>query len=289
MRLRAALLLGSLALCACDCDEKTSAQPGPSAAGLEAPEAPTFGRAPEPALAEPAPRRRDQDFVGPAGPAGAAGAVPASFERLGALAQAPGALFDGSIERPEGPERVLGTFKRRASDSTPVVVRELGGPGGRLVFESGMTIDTDGRIRDPEARRRIAREDRHHQGDTALHYADGSPLDPTRVPYIVLPQGFGGAQNGDLALVEHGGRKVLAVVGDRGPRRSLGEASIAVAQALGIDSHGGRGGVESGVRYTVFPGTAGFNPRNEAALLSFINDTGSQVASGKTSPAVASS
>lgn len=296
-------------LTGCD-DEAGSCSSSPAAASLEAPERPRFGGRPgeaerfgsagESSPGDAALHRRLAGYAGPAPASSASG------DRLGRLVSMPGRLFDGSREASgpgEAPPAALGgssrsrsrsgdrvpdhvagggsliaTFRRRASDSTPVPVYRSG-PGGPLVFESGMTIDTDGRIADPGVRARVERQDPHHQGRTSLTYATGRSLDPTVVPYIVLPTGFGAAQTGDLALVEYRGRTAYAVVGDRGPATSLGEGSVALAEALGIDSHGGKGGVSGGVRYTVFPGSGSRSPRSEGDLLQFIRYRGRAVAS----------
>lgn len=78
-------------------------------------------------------------------------------------------------------------------------------------------------------------------------------------PFIVVPGSFRrnvpGIVMGCRAVVRYKGRECEAVVGDIGPR--FGEASIAVAKALGIDSNGRRGGVDAPeVTYIVWPGVA---------------------------------
>ncbi|MBI3553759.1 MAG: hypothetical protein HY077_14780 [Elusimicrobia bacterium] len=157
-----------------------------------------------------------------------------------------------------------------APTSAPVVRPALaGGPDPIVLTNRKMSIDTDGLIADPVLARQIKRRDRWHQDSTSYLYANGRSLDATKVPYIVLPLSYHGAELGDLALVEYRGRKVWAVCGDRGPR--FGEASAAAAQALGINPDGRSGGVGSGVTYTVFPGSSGARPRDEAELAAFID------------------
>lgn len=87
--------------------------------------------------------------------------------------------------------------------------------------------------------------------------------DPTRyvnsetIPYIVLP-----AYNrlsvtlGDFVVCEYNGKCVGGIYADVGGANVIGEASIAMAKALGINSDPKRGGVENGVKYYVFPGTS---------------------------------
>lgn len=57
------------------------------------------------------------------------------------------------------------------------------------------------------------------------------------VPYIAVPpEVLGlGVQIGDLALVSVGGKSAAAIVADVGPRRKVGEGSIALARALGLE------------------------------------------------------
>lgn len=84
-------------------------------------------------------------------------------------------------------------------------------------------------------------------------------VDSEQIPYIVLPGGrLGGAGLGDYALVVNtsNGRSTPAIVGDAGPRRKIGEASMAVAEALGIPKSPRNGGTDNKrVRYIVFPGS----------------------------------
>ena len=258
----------------CACNEPCSKDSSPSASSLSAPESPRFGKS----------------CSGGQTPSGSPSARAAySAESIGDPQQASSALFDGSrsaggLEPGAGSGQLVASFQRRFNDRTPVQVLRSA-QGGALVYESGMTIDTDGRVGNPAERSDIRRQDRHHQDDTSLRYADGRSLDPTRSPYIVLPLGFDAANTGDLAMVEYGGRRVYAVVGDRGPQATLGEASVAVARTLGIDADGGKGGVESGVRYTVFPGTGAAHPRDESELLSLISTrSGTQLAASGANP-----
>jgi hypothetical protein len=57
------------------------------------------------------------------------------------------------------------------------------------------------------------------------------------VPYIAVPpEVLGlGVVVGDIALVSANGRQAAAVVADVGPRRKIGEGSIALARALGLE------------------------------------------------------
>lgn len=126
--------------------------------------------------------------------------------------------------------------------------------GPAIVKRAGMAIDTDGPVAGYD--RRVHR-DPHRQLQTSLRYSDGGSLDPTKVPYIVVPI-RDKALLGDLAVVEYRGKKVVAVVADCGPR--WGEGSVALAERLGIPSDGISGGVSSGVTYTVYRGSGRRGP-----------------------------
>lgn len=92
-------------------------------------------------------------------------------------------------------------------------------------------------------------------------------VDAMRIPYIVLPpQALKHARLGDFATVLNleNGRISGAIVADESlefPDR-IGEGSIALARALGVDSdprHGGKEG--GGVVYLVYPGSGNGTPR----------------------------
>lgn len=131
-----------------------------------------------------------------------------------------------------------------------------------LIFEADMDIVADGAGG-------AWRGDATGQPRTALRYKDGGSLNPTELPFIVLPIGFErphpGVRLGDYAAVMYKGRTAFAIYGDRGPRGVLGEGSIALARALGINADPNKGGVSGGVTYIVFPGSRGErHPRTAA-------------------------
>jgi hypothetical protein len=100
---------------------------------------------------------------------------------------------------------------------------------------------------------------------TSLHNAAGNPtapgtyVDARKIPYIVLPPEFMnqfGVALGDLAMVtnQRNGKTSFAIFADVGPRGKIGEGSVALAHALGINDdprHGGTG--NSSIAYLVFP------------------------------------
>jgi hypothetical protein len=169
----------------------------------------------------------------------------------------------GSI-RPAAPPLAPDVYRREHKGPFEVALHLLPeietAPGVRarpIVYESKMTIDADGAgdawKHDPDG-----------QAETSLRYPGGRSLDPTQVPYFVLPVGFEkkhpGSRLGDVAAVVHEGRVAYAIWGDQGPKDMLGEGSIALAKLLGIDPDPVRGGTDAGVFFVVFPGSGDRRP-----------------------------
>jgi hypothetical protein len=166
--------------------------------------------------------------------------------------------------------------------------------GDAVLFQSGMYVDADGApnaygphnrgldftanaVRGgkflsvalhPDGKPVIQRSG-HFKGfyvsTTSLHNAAGSPTNPgtyvdaREIPYIVLPPEFMkqfGVALGDLALVtnQRNGKTSFAIFADVGPHGKIGEGSVALARALGLNDdprHGGTG--NSSIAYLVFP------------------------------------
>jgi len=80
------------------------------------------------------------------------------------------------------------------------------------------------------------------------------------IAYISIPPALEalGVRLGDAALVcdRDTAKSIQAVVGDIGPRRKLGEVSIACANGINIYSSPKNGGVSRGVIVRIFPGSA---------------------------------
>jgi len=166
--------------------------------------------------------------------------------------------------------------------------------GDAVLFHAGMYVDADGApnaygphnrgldftanaVRGgkslsvalhPDGRPVIQRSGRFkgfYVSTTSLHNAAGSPttpgtyVDARKIPYIVLPPEFMnqfGVALGDLAMVTNrrNGKTSFAIFADVGPRGKIGEGSVALAHALGVNDdprHGGTG--NSSIAYLVFP------------------------------------
>lgn len=88
-------------------------------------------------------------------------------------------------------------------------------------------------------------------------------VDASKIPYIVLPGELSrqfGARLGDFAVVANIRRGIAAnaIFADIG---TLGEGSIALADALGIWSNAREGGTRGGILYVVYPGSGNRRPR----------------------------
>lgn len=90
-------------------------------------------------------------------------------------------------------------------------------------------------------------------------------VDAATIPYVVLPPvGLKHAKLGDFATVVNlkNGKMSAAVVADESaPELQMGEGSIALADALGIDSNPRSGGAEGGVAFVVYSNSGNGKPR----------------------------
>jgi len=112
---------------------------------------------------------------------------------------------------------------------------------------------------------------------TALYDPDNpNPRDPRRyvdaatIPYVVLhPKALNFARLGDFATVVNlqNGMISAAIVADvSAPNLPVGEGSIALAQALGIDADPRTGGKDGDVAYLIYPHSGNRRPRELAEI-----------------------
>jgi hypothetical protein len=165
--------------------------------------------------------------------------------------------------------------------------------GDAVLFQSGMYVDADGApnaygphnrgldftanavrggkflsvATHPDGKPVIQRSGRFkgfYVSTTSLHNATSSPTSPDtyvdarKIPYIVLPPEFMdqfGVALGDLAVVtnQRNGKSSFAIFADVGPHGKIGEGSVALAHALGINDDPRHGGTGSSIAYLVFP------------------------------------
>lgn len=97
-------------------------------------------------------------------------------------------------------------------------------------------------------------------------------VDASVIPYVVLPpEGFKHAKLGDFATVVNlqNGKVSVAIIADESaPELPMGEGSIALASALGVDPDPRSGGVEKGIGYVIYPGSGNGKPRALGEIVS---------------------
>ncbi|MCC7535227.1 MAG: glycoside hydrolase family 75 protein [Deltaproteobacteria bacterium] len=136
--------------------------------------------------------------------------------------------------------------------------------GDVVWWTADLDIDCDG------GRGDICMSDPDYLPETSGVDSTGAPLDASTLPFIVIPLASSrfryadhGIRIGQVGLVLYRDRMVFGIFGDAGPASIIGEASFAMAEALGIPSSPRTGGVDSGVTYLVFTGDAARVARNE--------------------------
>jgi hypothetical protein len=111
---------------------------------------------------------------------------------------------------------------------------------------------------------------------TSLYDETKKFTDPTtyvnasKIPYVVLPQDVadrGGARLGDFAVVMNlrNGKSSFAIFADIG---TLGEGSVALAEALAVSPDARHGGQSDGILYLLFPASGNLRPRTISEIQS---------------------
>ena len=197
-----------------------------------------------------------------------------------------------------GPDQNPTCESQKLLDANGIGVWKLGS-GAAVFFVAGMTIDADGSPRAYHPDNTGLDDLQNARGDggwAGVVLQDGEPVvqgpsdpapgyyvsqtsledwtkratdpnryvDSERIPFIVLPGDvarMAGTRVGDFAVVRNlkNGRYSAAIFADMGPE--LGEGSIALARALGINPDARRGGTYRGVLYIVFPHSGNRRPR----------------------------
>jgi hypothetical protein len=107
---------------------------------------------------------------------------------------------------------------------------------------------------------------------TSLEDKTKAVTDPARyvnseeIPYTVLPpivRDIGKIKLGDLAVVinRKNGQSSFAIFADIGPKKKLGEGSIALAKGLGLNKNPKTGGPVADLIYVVFPASGDGKPK----------------------------
>lgn len=124
-----------------------------------------------------------------------------------------------------------------------------------VMFIADADIDCDGSGGNPH-------HDPYFQPDTRLHN-HGKPLCAETERYVVVPPIIIAKTRGivmgckAICYNQSNGKKAKGVVGDSGPRTKIGEVSVAMAEALGLDGDPNHGGTDKHIiQYTIYPGVA---------------------------------
>ena len=171
----------------------------------------------------------------------------------------------------------LGTIVDRIAQATPIdkditktpaIFATL--PGGEIIFDTDLELDTDGW---PDG---FGSGDTSHQADTNLH-CGGKPINANEVPYFVLPLPKPwftdlSVSLGDYAAVIFKDKLAFAVFADLGPTKKLGEGSLELLRRLGQERLRPNGkvinaGMEPHIITIVFPGSGDAAHRTDQATL----------------------
>ncbi|MFJ7411019.1 glycoside hydrolase family 75 protein [Streptomyces sp. NPDC098077] len=146
----------------------------------------------------------------------------------------------------------------RTDGGSPRATVPVCGTEDAVFWKADMDIDCDGR-RTKACNRKT---DPYFLPETAFQSSRGEPLDSAALPHVVVPGPSrvwdyrkSGLTGGSVVAVVYRDRVRYGVIGDTGPTGIIGEASYAMAKALGIDPDPSTGGAESGVTYIAFKDT----------------------------------
>jgi hypothetical protein len=145
-----------------------------------------------------------------------------------------------------------------ATDAGLAPTVQVCGANGAVWWRTDMDIDCDG-VTTPECN---PSADPAYQDDTSLHTSTGQPFNAATMPYVVIPSissrfSYSGSniELGAVVAVIYNDKVEYGVFADTGPASIIGEASYAMATALGINPDPATGGTDSGVSYLVFKGS----------------------------------
>ncbi len=167
-------------------------------------------------------------------------------------------------------------FYKTDSGSSPADI-PICGLVGAVFWKADMDVDCDGKS-SPQCN---LQTDPAYQNQTAANDSNGNPLDAATLPYVVIPGSSSifkysthGLHMGSVVAVIYGNKVVYGVIGDSGPTTIIGEASYAMAAALGINPDPSVGGVDNGVTYMAFTGAGAVSsPIEDAAHTTTLGET----------------
>ncbi len=156
-------------------------------------------------------------------------------------------------------------YKTDEDSGLPVNI-PICGLTGAVFWQADLDVDCDGK----QSAKCSLQTDPAYQPETSATDSNGDPLDAATLPYVVVPlpsnrfdYNAAGLALGSVIAVIYKGKVVYGVFGDEGPKEIIGEASYAMAAALGIDPDPSTGGTDSGVTYIAFTGAGAVVPKIE--------------------------
>jgi hypothetical protein len=174
----------------------------------------------------------------------------------GTDAATPGAITADEIRTALGAcTRLAGTSDYATDEGEPDTITICDGPGATIFWNSDLDVDCDG------GQSALCMSDPAYMPETSATTAGGDPIDASTVPFVVIPlpssrftYGDHAIDLGQLAVVLYEDRWMVGVFADEGPNGIIGEASFAMADALGIDPDPSTGGADSGATFVIFTG-----------------------------------
>ena len=158
--------------------------------------------------------------------------------------------------------------KYKTDDDTGATVN-ICKSGSAFFWKADMDIDCDGITTSHCNKHR----DPWYQPQTSFRTSKGRWFQSDSTHYFVVPLPSSrfdyrraGIRPGSVGAIIYRNRMVYAVFADEGPNNIIGEASVATANALGINSDPKTGGADSGVTYIVFPGQVPRPVENNAVI-----------------------
>lgn len=160
-------------------------------------------------------------------------------------------------------QQLSGTTKFRSDSGTAKTI-PVCALTGAVWWTSDLDVDCDGGLSS------TCKNDPDYQSGTAASDSKGKPLNASTLPYVVIPQssnGFNyktsGLKMGSVVAVIYKDKVAYGILGDVGPAGVIGEASYAMAVALGLNPSPTSGGAEGGVTYVAFTGASAVVTKNE--------------------------
>lgn len=166
---------------------------------------------------------------------------------------------------------VISSSRLRTDESAATATVDVCGGSGVVWWKADLDVDCDGK----KSSVCNSSTDASYQSQTAATDSHGAYLDAATLPYVVVPlvssrfdYKKAGLSLGTVVAVVYKDKVVYGIIGDLGPASAIGEASYAMAKALGINPDPSYGGTDAGVTYIAFPGATVAKKEDNAEAVS---------------------